>query len=65
MKNRVCPKYFVNDCRHIAHNLIWARTIDLQHFEKDSAPGVRVVVNTCIITFSSEKGRYNSEPEHF
>ena len=60
---------FVSYCtrsRYITHNLMRARTIDYRHFEHDSSPGVRVVVNTCNITLTFPvNGCYNSEPEQF
>ena len=50
----------------ITHNLMQARTIDSRHFEQDSSPGVRVVVNICNITLTFPvNARYNSEPEQF
>ena len=43
-----------------------AGIINFRHFEQDSSPGVRVVVNTCNITLTfSVNGRYNSESEQF
>ena len=38
---------FCAGSRHVTHNLMRAGTIDFQHFEQDSSPGVRVAVNTC------------------
>ena len=52
-KKKLSMEDFVSFCtgsRYITHNLIRARTIDFQHFEQDSSPGVRTVVNTCIIS---------------
>ena len=49
-KKKLSIDDFVSFCtgsRHITHNLMWAGTIDFQHFEQDSSPGVRVSVNTC------------------
>ena len=43
-----------------------ARTIDFQHFEQDSSPTARVVVNTCNITLTFPvSGCYSSEPDQF
>ena len=57
---------FCTGARYITHNLMRAGTIDFRHFEQDSSPGVRVVVNTCNITLTFPvNGRYNSEPEQF
>ena len=60
---------FVSFCtgsRYITRNLMWARTIDFQHFEQDSSPGVRVAVNTCNLTLTFPvNGRYNLVPEQF
>ena len=40
--------------------------IDIRHFEQDSSPGVRVIVDTCSITLTFPgSGRYNSETEQF
>ena len=66
-KKKLTIEDFVSFCtgsRYITHNLMRAGTIDFRHFEQDSSPGVRVVVNTCNITLTFPvNGRYNSEPE--
>ena len=68
-KKKLTIEDFVSFCtgsRYITHNLMRVGTIDLRNFEQDSSPGVRVVVNTCNITFTFPvNGRYNSEPEQF
>ena len=60
---------FVSFCagsRYITHNLMRAGTISFRHFEQDSSPGVRVVVNTCNTTLTfTVNSRYNWEPEQF
>ena len=43
-----------------------AGRIDFRHFEQDSSPGIRVIMNTCNITLTFPvNGHYNSEPEQF
>ena len=54
--------HFCTRSRCMTHNLIRGGTIDLQHFEQDSSPGVKVVVNNCNITLTFPvNGRYNLE----
>ena len=66
-KKKLTIEDFVSFCtesRDITRNLIEAGTINFRHFEQDSSPRVRVVVNTCNITLTVPvNGRYNSEPE--
>ena len=68
-KKKITTEDFVSFCtgfRYITHNLMRTGTIDFRHFEQNSSPGVRVVVNTCNITLTFPvNGRYNSEPEQF
>ena len=62
-------KDFVSFCTgsiYITHKLMRAGTIIFRHFEQNSSPGVRVVLNTCNITLTfPANGRYNTEPEQF
>ena len=68
-KKKLTIEDFISFCtgsRYITHNLMRAGIIDFRHFEQDSSPGVRVVVNTCNITLTFPvNGRYNLEPEQF
>ena len=68
-KKKLTIENFVLFCtgfRYITHKLMQAGTINFRHFEQDSSPGIRVVVNTCNITLTfSVNGCYNSEPEQF
>ena len=58
-KKKLSIEDFVSFCRgsrYKTHNLMGAGTIVFRHFEQDSSPGVRVVVDTCNITnFPSER----------
>ena len=68
-KEKLLIEDFVSFCRgsrYKIHNLMGAGTIDFRHFEQDSSPRVRVVVDTGNITLTFPvNGRYNSEPEQF
>ena len=68
-KKKLTIADFVSFCtgsKFIAHNLMQTGAINFWHFEQDSSPGVRVVMNTCNITLTFPvKARYNSEPEQF
>ena len=66
-KKKLSIEDFVSFCRgsrYKTHNLMGAGIIVFRHFEQDSSPGVRVVVDTCNITLTFPvNGRYNSKPE--
>ena len=66
-KKKLTIEDFVSFCtgsRYITHNLMQGGTIDFRHFEQDSSPGVRVVVNTCnIALIFPVNSRYNSKPQ--
>ena len=67
-KKKLSIEDFVSFCtgsRYITHNSMQAGIIDFRHFEQDSLPGVKVVVNTCNIILTFRDGGYNSEPQQF